>query len=238
MWFKEKLAKTETIGWTLEPSSATVIWGEPQKIEISKEDLTSYNMCPAHINHNSKHYQILSPYDVELTFDKDKKFFNHKKANIPEDKIFSDFHGNGVFKVMPDEGWLWDKPIFQINTPYIFFSDNKNAMIEIMAPIKHYHNYPGIVMNGSYNIYNWIRPLNFGLHWVDTEKPFVLKKGEPLFTIRVSGVHNYKLQYQKWDSDLQTMKNEIHRVTSQVKNSFSFAKNLFHRRPKYLIKRS
>ncbi len=75
MWFKEKLAKTETIGWTLEPSSATVIWGEPQKIEISKENLTSYNMCPAHINHNSKHYQILSPYDVELTFDKDKKFF-------------------------------------------------------------------------------------------------------------------------------------------------------------------
>jgi hypothetical protein len=230
------LNKTETIGWSIVPSDATIIWSDPIKISTFDSNKKSFDFCPAHTQHSNQLYHILSPYDIEINFDSSKKYFSQINSNIPEDRIFSGMYDDGIIKIMPEQFWHNNNPVLQINTPYVFFSDNKDASIELYPSIRYDNNFPGYMINGSFDIYNWIRTLNFGLYWENNTKNFILKKNNPMFTFKVTGVGNYKLKYIPWNKDIENMYLQVKNITRHVKNPFSYIKNLLNRRVNKLVK--
>jgi hypothetical protein len=89
---------------------------------------------------------------------------------------------------MPRREWRHpNRPIIQALAPYVFVSDGEVELTQLPAHQHYFEDQrPGILIAGSFPIRDWLRPLNFAFEWHDTERPLVLKRGEPWFYVALS----------------------------------------------------
>jgi hypothetical protein len=83
---------------------------------------------------------------------------------------------------LPRREWRHpDRPILQIQAPYVFVSDDEVELTQ-EPPHQHYlPGRPGVTIAGSFPIRDWPRPLSFAFEWHDIAAPLLLKRGEPWF---------------------------------------------------------
>lgn len=183
----ELLQKYEGPGYAMSPYFAYD--PEPYK-RIPTNKKTSHKKffthCPANVQFNQNMYVIRAPLDVELEVAKmnDQGMWDCQ----PKDgkwKLSPDALKKYVmFEGFPDARVDVDKPHLQIRTPYTFYADEPVTM-QLLPVVNTYEfNPPGICICGEFDIHAWHRPVQWGFEWWDTNKPLIIKRGQPLYYVK------------------------------------------------------
>lgn len=155
----------------------------PEKLNMNDHIKGKGKFCPALVNIFKNTYVIRSPFDLDLRIKKREDTELWWVEVLPESSLnpeyFNDIFVIHPFKDQNNKNW----PMMQMNLPFTFISDD-DVYIEAIAPLLEYNQLPGIIMGGTYSIYDWHRPINWGFEWRDTTKDIHIKRGQPLMYIR------------------------------------------------------
>jgi hypothetical protein len=175
------------VGWLLRTDHAAFIWQEPRPVSRSvshSKHPKSVSRCPAVVDHESRMFQVLCPFDLRLRISLDKE-----QPLVDADGDASSVAGRTLAQiafVSPRKQWRHpDRPILQIRTPYTFVADEDVYLMQL-PPLLHYRSpaWPGVVLGGRFPIHIWPRPLSWSFEWHDVQQELVLKRGEPWFYCR------------------------------------------------------
>ena len=191
---------TVKIGWTPykrlpDMESMDLIYFEPEKLDYYK-DTTSYFMkCPAVSNFHKKFFVIRSPFDLELNYDR-----KGGEVKISEDQKFYD----RFVSWRRTEYGEQERPLFSFLFQYMFVADEP-VWIETYPAFLHGQPKNTQYIPGSFDIYNWFRPIDFSFQMLDDTKPVKIKRGQPLFYIKFNSKklnENFMMKRIEWTKDL------------------------------------
>ena len=131
-----------------------------------------YSQCPVVHHKNNRIFVAHSPIDFEVRVDRTSE---------------------GVFVRCDDQDLLQyeetyftaPKPVLQVKSPmFLFWTEAKNVWFEFDAhPMTSLTN-NFIAVGGWFNLSNWSRTSSLAMTIVDETKPVIIKKGDPVCTIR------------------------------------------------------
>ena len=131
-----------------------------------------YSQCPVVHHKNNRIFVAHSPIDFEVRVDRTTE---------------------GVFVRCDDQDLLQyeetyftaPKPVLQVKSPmFLFWTEAKNVWFEFDAhPMTSLTN-NFIAVGGWFNLSNWSRTSSLAMTIVDETNPVVIKKGDPVCTIR------------------------------------------------------
>jgi len=173
------------IYWSLLEREAGAIYFAPASSLDRKQKSRSNSSvlsCPAVLASRQRTYVVCCPFDLRLrlvgNLDKPAVHIIDKGTSIAPDKL------KGMFTLMPNVDWINPSvPVFQIATPYIFFSEQKTYLTQRHPYGLIGKDLPHRVVEGRFPISSWKRPLSWACEWVRTENDFIMKRGEPWFDI-------------------------------------------------------
>jgi hypothetical protein len=236
-------ARMVDVGWILDVEKGGMIWHAPKRLSRVDSDVRhvkSLRFCPAMIDYEARTFEIACPFDLRIRLSKDDKgqpmLINALGDRSP---IRGNHLGKMVHLVSPKEWRDPDKPVIQINAPYLFIADEPVWMNQ-MPPFNHYRAepWPGLFTGGRFPIDVWPRHLMWAFEWHDTSKDLELKRGEPWFYAR----------FETWDPSrpvrlveaemtpaLREHINACSTVTNYVGRTFSLFETARERRPAKLL---
>lgn len=154
----------------------------PEELKIKDYVKGKGKFCPALRNIFRNTYVIRSPFDLHLSVKKQPNGMWWAEV-LPESSLnpnyFNEIFSFNSLDSQNNEDW----PLLQMNLPFTFISDD-DVYLEGMQPLLEYNKLPGIVMSGTYSIYDWHRPINWGFEWRDITKKIHIKRGDPLLYVR------------------------------------------------------
>lgn len=242
---EERRGRTLEIGWVLQPDVGTAIWFDPQQFRRDGPPPPSskaVQACPAVIDYEARHFVVPCPVDLTLGLarDKDNKIVlrNLDGANSA---VAASHVGKLVFLNAASQWRHPDRPVVQIVTPYRFVADEP-CYINQLPPFLQYRReqMPGVMIGGRFQLDVWPRIMMWAFEWVDTQKPLVLRRGEPWFYVRFEAVdpsRPVRLVEAEWTPELAAYTKSIDGVTNYVKRTFSLFPIAAKRRPKTLLTR-
>ena len=135
-----------------------------------------HQKCPSHANWLKGFFVVECPYNIEFTVNR-----------VNEDEYFFDNHTQtpGVLFNLRPEAQSKDatKYILSLQIQTLFLTDTKNTWIEQFPSF--YHSIPNAdLIAGHFDIHNWQRPMDCAFT-VTLGKKVVLKKGQPLYYVRL-----------------------------------------------------
>ncbi len=229
------------VGWLLNERRSGVIYEPPRRVRSADSKGTSAKSashCPAIIGLESRLFEILSPFDLRLEFVRDEHgvpcVCNAAGAATSVKRI------DQVVVLADEDEWRHpERPILQLMLPYIFISDDPVYMSQV-APYLHYRgeSLPGVTLGGRFPINVWPRPLMWAFEWHDTERPLVLRRGEPLFYVqfetRPQDRPIHLVEARRTD-ELAEYLELIAGAVNYVNQTFSLFKAAEQRRPRKLL---
>ena len=184
------------IGWTV-INGEGLVWEEPEMLSVymnNEYKQSKVKSCWASNDLLKKTFVIKSPFDIHLSYDKDKGM-----VMLEEDSSISHLLFEKIFLNSPEEYTQY--PVIQMSTSYVFICD-KSCTITLTPPFHNtkYDDYESNtrVFSGMFNIYDWQRPLSYGIEWLDVKKDLFIKKGQPLFYVTFNTEKlddDFKLKY-------------------------------------------
>ena len=222
------------IGWTPykrnpDMEAMDLLYFEPEKLNYYK-DTTSYFMkCPAVSNFHNKFYVIKSPFDLELTYDREKG-----EVKISQDQKFFD----QFVSWRKDEYGENERPLFSFLFQYMFVADEP-VWIETYPAFLHGQPENTQYIPGSFDVYNWFRPIDFSFQMLDDTKTVSIKRGQPLFYIKFNSKNlneNFVMKRIEWTDNLykQSRKTSVQEWVRGLSWKIMLKGNPF--RPKKMIK--
>jgi len=152
--------------------------------------------CPAIQSVIKNTFEIKCPYDIHMSF----KGYNENDEVIvrldPDNTTLLDSAFDSFIKIHSRKEWS-DKniPLIQFKPNIVFVTDEKGLTIEGFPPFLEYRpNLPIRSTAFKFNCYNWIRPCQYGIEWMNTEKPIIFKRRDTLMYIRFNTDKNIKLE--------------------------------------------
>lgn len=140
-----------------------------------------YTDCPIWTHKANRTFIVRSPVDIEFEYINDE---NDTYIKLSDKNYFRD--PNLLFlETRGEKNWIGTgNPVLQLSVPtYLFWTKEKNIWIEISSypytSVK--NNY--VIIGGWWNLSKWTRPTSFGLQIVDTSKPVIIKRGDPIYQI-------------------------------------------------------
>lgn len=130
--------------------------------------------CPAWHSWASSSFVFFSQEDVIFKYDKEKNI-------IPIDKIDDPIRE----KLQLSYDWNTGKtPTFQLNQHCLFWTENKNVWLEQIpfGTTSRYSNIDLIPAHFPFSV--WTRVVSMGFKVINVDKPIIIKKGTPLYTVR------------------------------------------------------
>jgi hypothetical protein len=231
------------VGWVLQIEQASFIWDAPRPFKHSEpppEHSKSVAFCPAVIDHETRLFEVLCPFDLRLRMNIDEK----GEANLIDlagSRSSMDPRALAQITIVAGrKEWRHpNRPIFQIRTPYTFVSDEAVHMTQL-PPLLHYREprWPGLVIGGRVPIDVWPRSLNWAFEWYDLEKELTLVRGEPWFYVRFEtpdAKGHARLIEAQMTPQLRTYLSGINGVVKYVNRSFSLFSIAQRRRPERLL---
>ena len=187
------LNKKSTVYWTpvvltLEghesPTWENIGYYEPEpamKSIISQRNREiRYLKCPAFQKYYENTFVIQCPFDLEIRVDKTNLDSNGKY--ILTDRYGQQFYDKYIVYRVDEKN---DFTMIDVNIPYVFYCEN-STIVELMPHHmgidNHENNFR--VIPGEFDIARWHRSLNFSIEIIDDDKPVILTRGEPLFSVR------------------------------------------------------
>jgi len=236
-------ARTIDVGWLLQTDKASFIWDAPRRLskpEGKAAHAKGVSYCPAVIDFEARYFEIPCPLDVELRFvlEEGKKpgvaLIAGKEATIRPK------HLNSMMTVVNREEWRHpNRPLIQFITPYLFVTDEPVYMSQL-PPFCHYFKIPlpGVMIDGRMPIHIWPRPLMWAFEWYDTNKPLVLKRGEPWFYLHFETSdpsRRVRMVEVEMTPALGEYLSGLTGVTNYVSRTYSLFRTAEERRPKKLL---
>jgi len=198
------------VGWCYTNSCYDVIGFEIDKLKPYPGD---HNYCPVVMEQFKNTYVFKSPWTIKLRFNglvNGEASIELLKGSTIRDEVF-----DRVIKIKPSIGWSDPNiPRLQFHLGVVFVTDTKETELEMLPPFLEYRpeRYPVITSSIKMNIYNWIKELQLGYDWMDTNKDIIIKRGDVLSYIRFN--KNVKLKNIEFTDNLEK---EIHKNIMGVK---------------------
>jgi len=198
----------------------------------------SMKLCPAIQDVVKNTFELKCPYDIHLIFqgydqDGQVKIFLDPTQSTLTDKNFKSFVG-----IQDVEEWSAPKrPFLQFMIDIAFVTDEKGLFIEGFPPFMEYK--PDLPIRSAatkFNMYNWVRPMQFALEWMDTSKPIHYNRGETLMYVRFATDKKVELERIERTEELRKLCFRNSRVKDFVKAGYSHLMLVAGRtRPKKLL---
>lgn len=158
---------------------------------LTERPNSHYLKCPALSKQFANSFTINSPYDLNITFDYDKK------------EVYTDRFGQNYFdKQIINRTHQSPNNPFLVSLPmqYLFFT-KENVEIELTeVPILNSistENYRLIV--GGFNISKWYRPIELAVEVKDPTKPISLKLNDPLALVKFTTPNDVPIKFTRVD---------------------------------------
>jgi hypothetical protein len=128
-----------------------------------------YYECPAWSHRVSREYNIHCPVDIDLQLLKDETVAS---KTLPQKLLDIYIAGNSSGSTI------------QLHIPrFLFWTDAKNVWIESKPhPLTSLNN-NFCTVSGWWNLSSWTRPVSFAFDIVDTNKPVIINRGDPVSQI-------------------------------------------------------
>ncbi|MDP5366364.1 MAG: hypothetical protein NWT12_08740 [Paracoccaceae bacterium] len=174
------------VGWFLTSDKGAVLYDPPERLtsrQTHKAHAKSAARCPAVVQMESRYFVVKCPFDLNIGFKRDDQ---GKAVLVNLAGGASPVRGSklGQILTLVNEGeWRYpDRPTVQMALPYCFIADEVLYLTQL-GTFAHYRAdpLPGTIFGGRFPINIWPRPLMWAFEWHDTQKPLVLRRGEPLF---------------------------------------------------------
>ena len=177
-----------TVGWLLKDPRAGILYDPPVRVQTQGANTShakSAARCPAVLNMESRYFEVPCPFDLQLQLKKDEKggfVLGNLQGN---QSAIRNSMLQQVLKVSAPAEWRFpDKPVLQLQLPYIFVADEPVYLTQTPPFMKYVPQpLPGVMFTGRFPIHVWPRPLVWAFEWHDTAKPLILKRGMPLLYV-------------------------------------------------------
>jgi hypothetical protein len=177
------------VGWLLQADHASFIWEAPRAVkrrEPPPNHAKSVAFCPAVIDYETRFFEVLCPFDLQLRIGLDDKG-EPNLIDLAGDKSTMTPRSLGrVVVLSARKQWRHpDKAIVQFKTPYTFLADQP-VYLNQFPPFSYFRDppWPGLVIGGRIPVHIWPRPLSWAFEWCDMKKDLILTRGEPWFYVR------------------------------------------------------
>jgi hypothetical protein len=232
-----------TVGWLLNEKTSAVIYDPPERLSGNgrmQQHGKSASRCPAVLNMESRYFVIKCPFDLHIAFSRDANgkpvLVNRAgpKGSIRVNKLAQKLH------LVAEDEWRYEnRPIIQLQLPYLFIADEPVYMTQLSA-FAHYRPapLPGTIFGGRFPINVWPRQLMWAFEWHDVTQDIILKRGEPLFYCQFEGDapdRAIQLVEAKTTSELQEYIDQISGAVNYVNQTFSLFKAAERLRPEKLV---
>ena len=231
------------VGWVVDANKSGVVFEAPQPFQRrapSPPSAKAVGYCPAVLDYESRHVEILCPVDMRIRLGKDDRgqwrldfVTNPMSAAIPK-TLASLVTLNG-----PSQWREPGRPVIQINAPYRFVADEP-VWLNQLPPVFHYRTspLPGVMIGGRFPTHLWPRILTWAFEWHDTTQDLVLKRGEPWFYVRFEledPTRQVRLVEAEMTPALRTYCDSMDGVVNYVNRTFSLFRTAERRRPPRLL---
>lgn len=231
------------IGWCPWPEKihqtndgAAAYWGHaevlaipPARLDTWENSYSGFTKCPAFSTYTASTFMMFSNIDLELSWDPVNKVLN---SNLPQ-------HAHNTHVNLHTQDFVpdVDPPIVAIMSSILFVADQP-VVIEMMPPYNHIDP-AWRMMPGSFNIYNWFRPVIPTFEMLHTHVS--IKRGQPLMYIRFKTENfkdNFVLERIERTKKLDHLVNSCLSVKSyQPSLSWKISNSFNPIRPKSLLKK-
>ncbi len=192
--------------------------------------------CPAVLQYEKRVLVVRSPYTFKIRCNrKDERFLFqpvYPFTQVDEGSI------RKLIKFEPTSSWRGkNTPLLQLTLPYVFFADLP-VYINQIEPINIKSSKNWALVQGRFNIYDWQRPINWSVEWVDTTEDLIIQRGDPLFQLVFetnSPESNIEFIYQDMTDKLRKSLDASTGVTQLVKGTFNISKEYGRKREENLI---
>jgi hypothetical protein len=154
--------------------------------------------CPAITGYFKNTFVIKSPTDIHLVFDSEKNWINIKNF----DQNFYDSFIENRCDVRADS---LTPMLMSLKLHYYFYSET-SCLVEVLDPTMHRQScVENIrVIPGSFDISKWFRFLQPAFEIIDPDKPLIIKRGDPLFYVRLVPKDDSKvdLVYKEFNKEM------------------------------------
>jgi len=229
-----------TIGWT--PYKYTPIeknyelefihnvYFSPEKItDVYKNTKSRFKLCPANAQFIKNFWLIRSPFDLELNLNR-----KNNNCSINQNQRFF----NTFVNVRWNDFTETDLMLVSFNFQYMFIADEP-VWIEVYPPFLHKEVENTRFINGTFDIYNWQRPVDFSFEVLDDTQPVKIKRGEPLFYVKFCSKKlndDFILKQIEWTDELLKLNKRCQPQNWIEGLSWKLMKAGNKHRPKKLIK--
>lgn len=231
------------VGWLLDTESAQFIWSAPRRVTRERPErrhAKSLTQCPALVDHEARLFEILCPVDVQIGF----KYDENKRPvliNLAGDQsAIRSKHLNQMVAIVDRKEWAHpNRPVIQFITPYVFVAD-ETCWLNQLPPFNHYRRdpLPGLFVGGRLPIDIWPRHLMWAFEWWETDKPLVLRRGEPWWYARfetTDPARPVRLVEAVMTPELREHMKGLSGVTNYVNQTFQLFQTARERRPSKLL---
>lgn len=234
-------SRSYTVGWLLNTDNASMIWDSPKPVRIESQstNVRAVGQCPSVLDFDRRHFSINCPIDVHLRLKLTGGGVDITNVIAEKSPIRPEMLQRWIV-FQPQHEWRHpQRPVLQMLTSYVFVSDDP-VYINQYPPIHDYSgdNRPGVQISGRFPIDIWPRAVQWAFEWHDTTKDLILRRGEPLFSVRFEG-HDpaapVRLVEARKTPELESYISSITGVTEFVGQTYSLFKTARERRPSKLL---
>jgi hypothetical protein len=168
------------IGWLVDENQPSLLFGAPQPLDASRVAGKGETGSPVQV------FSVACPYDLHISLATDASGKLGLRDVTPGRGPQTHRILSGQVTLMGKERWRDPKrPLLQFGAPWRFVTDEVVTMTQLPA-FAHYRTppWPGVMIGGRFPIHVWPRSLMWAFDWWDSEKPLVMKRGEPWFYLR------------------------------------------------------
>ena len=231
------------VGWLYTHAKSSILFEPPTRVrsvQMNKQHAKSASRCPAILGLESRYFEIKCPFDIEIAYELDPEGNPIIRNLLGEKSPVRSNKMRQFLRLMDQVEWRYpDRPTIQLQLPYFFVADEP-VYITQLAPFLHYNKnpWPGTIFPGRFPAHIWPRPIMWAFEWHETDKPLILKRGEPLFYVTFETEpqdRSIQLVEAQKTPELEEYCEMITGVAGYVNQTFSLFKSAEERRPPKLL---
>jgi len=193
-----------------------VVFPEPESLFKHIQETRRGNVhlkCPAFQDYLKNTFIIRAPFDFDIAVDRITG--NIQVDGMPQD-VATKFIVNRIDEIAPGNPFVVTAP-----PVYLFYSTD-DIQIESMHPSMELNNSVSNIMliQGTYNISKWIRPVDFTFEIRDDTKPVKIKRGDVLFYVKFRITDDSKIDLERvpFTQELENAMRSCYNVKQLIKN--------------------
>ena len=178
----------------------------PKKFRAGYDPEYDHSKCPAWKEYTENMWVVEQPFDLGMKVDTKEKRINTDLTQ----KAYDDYFHVG-------ERWLeGEYPEIQFKLNYVFWTNEKDVWVEqIPHPLLSRQGFE--LVPGTFPISYWHRPVVVGLKILDTDVNLRLRRGTPLYYLKLRG-GNFMLEQKEIPEDWH----KLNKQTSVLRNFAPF----------------